>query len=92
MLAQAVSSIGFLIPMLGALVFAVVMFVAAAHYNRVERKIYGGSWRPLLTTALTLPGVLLTISAGVLVYVAQKARIGDAGLLLAGMSLYPSKT
>jgi hypothetical protein len=89
MFAHAVSSNAFLIPIFGALVLVVAMFVAAARYNTTERKIYGGSWRPLLTTALTLPGVLLTISAGALVYVAQQARIADAGLLLAGMSLYP---
>lgn len=89
MLSEAVKSGAFIFPLLLAVLAVIAMFATAAHQPRSDRKIYGGSWRPLLTTAVTLPGVLLTLSAGALAFLAQRGLIADAGLLLAGMSLYP---
>jgi len=43
----------------------------------------------LLTTALTLLGLLLPSSAAAILYVAHLGRISDAGFLLAALTLYP---
>lgn len=89
MLLDAILSPEFIGSVVVAVALAVAMCFVAAHYNKEPRVLYGGSFRPLLATATTLTGILLTLSTGALVYVVQKGRLADAGFLLAAVALQP---
>jgi hypothetical protein len=67
----------------------VIVFVIARSSSTESRKIAGGAYRPLLTTALTLLGLLLPSSAAALLYVIHLGRVADSGFLLAALTLYP---
>jgi hypothetical protein len=86
---HALLSPTYFVSLLAVAILVVVVFVIARR-SRAARTIAGGAYRPLLTTALTLLGLLLPSSAAALLYVIHLGRVADSGFLLAALSLYPA--
>lgn len=86
---QALFSPSYFLSLIAVAAFVVVVFVIARSSDRADRTIAGGAYRPLLTTALTLLGLLLPSSAAALLYVIRQGRAADSGFLLAALTLYP---
>jgi len=72
----------------GVLVAAILLVAWRAAPE--ERTVTGAAYRPLLTTGLTLLGLLLPFSGAALLYVLRLGRQADAGFLLAALTLYPA--
>ncbi len=86
---QALFSPSYFLSLISVAILVVVVFVIARR-SRAARTIAGGAYRPLLTTALTLLGLLLPSSAAALLYVIHLGRVADSGLLVAALTLYPA--
>ena len=67
----------------------VVVFLVARFSAPATRTVTGAAYRSLLTTALTLLGLLLPFSGAALLYVLRLGKQEEAGFLLAALTLYP---
>lgn len=70
-------------------VLVLLVFVIAVLNAPAKRSVTGAAYRPLLTTALTLLGLLLPFSGAALLYVLRLGQQDEAGFLLAALTVYP---
>ena len=70
-------------------VLVLLVFVIAGRTAPAKRSVTGAAYRPLLTTALTLLGLLLPFSGAALLYVLRLGKQDEAGFLLAALTVYP---
>ncbi len=87
---HALLSPAYFVSLMAVASLVAVVFLIARRSSTEARTIAGGAYRPLLTTALTLLGLLLPSSAAALLYVIHLGRVADSGFLLAALSLYPA--